>query len=98
MKVHPFDMKCISERNKQDTENEVVCISAITRGLSSKHRKFNQTLEIQLPLHYPRGLQTIEDCEYRIFKWDDDGSFEFVDIEPVIQNNMVLFQANSFCG
>lgn len=90
-------MKCLSRKKEEDKEDKEVYISAITLGLSAKHKVFNKFIEVQLPLHYPNGSDTNEDdFEYRIFKWDDEGSFEFVDIKPVILNNMASFQAISF--
>lgn len=90
-------MTYLSERKTQVNEDEV-CIFAITHGLSSKHRKFKTSLEIQLPLHQYGSRSFEDDSEYRVFKWDDDGSFEFVDIRPVILNNTASFPANSFSG
>lgn len=97
IKIHPVDMTYLSERKTQVNEDEV-CIFAITHGLSSKHRKFKTSLEIQLPLHQYGSRSFEDDSEYRVFKWDDDGSFEFVDIRPVILNNTASFPANSFSG
>ncbi|XP_071139054.1 uncharacterized protein PF3D7_1120000-like isoform X2 [Mytilus edulis] len=95
-KIHPVNFKCILERTTEPTNDQVY---AITPGISTRHIKFKEMFKVQLPLLFiPELCDTIKDYIYYIFKWNDDGSFELTDIQPVVNNGLVFFETNSFSG
>lgn len=95
-KIHPVNFKCILERTTEPINDEVY---AITPGISTRHIKFKKMFKVQLPLlSIPELYDTTKDYIYYIFKWNDDGSFELTDIQPVVNNGLVFFETNSFSG
>ncbi|VDI43193.1 Hypothetical predicted protein [Mytilus galloprovincialis] len=96
-KIHPVNVSCILERTTESTNNDV-SINVVSPGISTVQMKFKKMFKVQLPLQsiFDSSGNT-EDYIYYICKWTDDGSFEFIDLQPLVSNGLVCFETNS-CG
>ncbi|CAC5359905.1 unnamed protein product [Mytilus coruscus] len=70
--------------------------NAVTK---TEHITFMKMFKVQLPLNSITDFcGDTEDNKYYICKWKDDGSFEITDLQPLVSNELVCFEDNSFSG
>ncbi|VDI43617.1 Hypothetical predicted protein [Mytilus galloprovincialis] len=94
-KVHPVNFNCLIEKSEQDVDNDFFATSP---SLSTNHVEFKKPVMVQLPLQYTSEKDIEDSYHYIVFKWEEDGSLELTDIEPLIKHKEASFEVSSFCG